>query len=519
MVVRLLLTFLSAFLFFLSVPGKPVPLLAFVCLVPLGIALKGAGGRSGLILGFLYGFLTWLSSIWWLSNGLYLYVELPRVMAWFWTLVACSVSAVPYVAFGFVCGHFKWMESPWGPLRCAACLTVFLTWFPYPFPGHHAHSLYNFPLAIQILDLGGVPLLLFALNLANFLLAGALLHLIKRESSVLHLVAFVLVVGLMVGYGAYRLDKIRHEMEDAGKNRLIEIVSIQPNLPVRRAGVPFIFGDRKKISDLQTALDLSEEAVRRHPKILLVVWPELPEAMTCDPEKGIWPAVRAMAKQAKVPFLVNCIEYVPSKGGQYNNAQLILKTGEFGPRYRKQILFPFGEYLPLEKRFTWLRKLFPRVLCYIPGRDATLLPLGGKERIIPTICYEVLFPKLIREFVKKGGDIIVNMVDDAWFGQSDASAMHMALAVYRAVEFRVPLVRVTNSGNGVFVQPTGEIVPGSRTPVFQETITSFPLYAPEKRSPYFHLGEAFFWVLTVIFCFDTILLARTRSKRKKDRDC
>ena len=213
---RLLLTCLSAFFFILSFPDRPFPAFAFFCLVPLGIALHGSGHRSGLCLGFIYGFIIWLTSAWWLANGLYLYVELSHEVAWLWTVLGCMVSAIPYAAFGILFGYFKWMDRPYGPLRSAACLTVLLSGFPYLFPGSHVHSLYHFPWAIQVLDLGGVPLLLFALNVMNFLILGAIVNRLKGQKAGRHSVAFALILALMAGYGHYRLGTFHEEMEKNG---------------------------------------------------------------------------------------------------------------------------------------------------------------------------------------------------------------------------------------------------------------------------------------------------------------
>jgi apolipoprotein N-acyltransferase len=508
LIVGILLTSLSGFFFFLSFPDKPTPLLAFACLTPLGIALSDASPRAGLLYGFVYGFLMWLTAIWWLSNALFFYVELSWSAAWFWTFVGCAVSAVPYAAFGLCCGYFQWMDRPYGPLRYAVCLTVFITWYPYLFPGHHAHSLYPFPVMIQILDLGGVPLLLFIVNLVNFLIAGAIIDLRNHKNPSFNLIAMVMLLGLTAGYGLYRLNEFHKELEAGDIDESIRVVSVQPNFTIRRAGMPIIFDNHKVVNDKSTVLKLCKLAVERNPESQLIVLPELPTGTVCNPDSWIWPQIRALAKKSGIPFLVNCSAYDYYSKGDYNIAQLILKNGAFGSQYRKNILFPFGEYLPFEKMFPWMRKLFPRALNYIPGKDITILPLGDKERIIPTICYEVLFTDFIREFVNKRGDVIVNLVDDAWFGESDASAIHMALALYRTVEYRIPFVRVTNSGNGVFVQPTGEIVTGSRTPVFEESITSFPLYLTEKRSPYFYLGSAFIWLLTALFCLDAVFHIR-----------
>ena len=90
-------------------------------------------------------------------------------------------------------------------------------------------------------------------------------------------------------------------------------------------------------------------------------------------------------------------------------------------------------------------------------------------KMIPSLCYEVIFSDFIRGMVGAGGNIIVNMSDDAWFGQSSAANIHLSLALFRSAEYRVPLVRVTNSGFGAFVQ-------------------AFSLHVPSQRSIYFYIG-------------------------------
>lgn len=112
---------------------------------------------------------------------------------------------------------------------------------------------------------------------------------------------------------------------------------------------------------------------------------------------------------------------------------MIDPTGTCGPVYRKCILLPFGEYLPFEKRFPFLRKVFPGVLQYLQGTETALFEITGTKRIIPTLCYEFVFPGLIREFAQAGGNILLNLADDIWFGDSEASAIHLALGVYRSI--------------------------------------------------------------------------------------
>jgi apolipoprotein N-acyltransferase len=203
-----------------------------------------------------------------------------------------------------------------------------------------------------------------------------------------------------------------------------------------------------------------------------------------------------------MPVMTPCIQRVEDGDGvaRYaNSAVLIRPDGAHSPPYVKRILVPFSEYLPLEEALPFLRRLFPGAARYEAGKEMVLMDLPGKDvRVIPTICYESVFTRHIRKGVEAGGNLVVNMVDDAWFGPTAASAVHLALGVLRAVEYRVPLVRVTNSGDGVFVGASGRIVPGTRTPSFQTAITVRTLFTPDSRSPYARWGDAVLWGLTVL---------------------
>ncbi len=165
--------------------------------------------------------------------------------------------------------------------------------------------------------------------------------------------------------------------------------------------------------------------------------------------------------------------------------------------------FPFGEYFPLSEVFPFLPKWFRFNRSYTPGNNYRVMNLGGMG-LIPSLCYESVFSSHTRRFIRNEGNLIVNMTNDGWWGRSDLPMVHMAVSIFRTVEYRVQMVRVTNSGVGAFVEATGEIVAGSMTPMFEEAVTSFPLFIPEERSPYFYLGDWFLWSLLVLFTADLI---------------
>ena len=230
MTLRLFLVCLSALFIWLSFPEGPWPLLSWISLVPLGLALRGSKAVSGFGYGLLFGFLCWVGAIWGFTRGIAALYGYSVAPACFWIALICLFHAIPYGIFGYLQGRGRWMEKPHGTLKSSACLTLLLVWYPSILPGNHAHALYLYPRFIQILDLGGVPLLLFVVNLVNFLVVDAISLTGRGKSPVKALAVLIAVVGLTFGYGTYRLAGIADEMRRAGEGQWIRIASVQPNI-------------------------------------------------------------------------------------------------------------------------------------------------------------------------------------------------------------------------------------------------------------------------------------------------
>jgi apolipoprotein N-acyltransferase len=255
-------------------------------------------------------------------------------------------------------------------------------------------------------------------------------------------------------------------------------------------------------NDMQSALIFAREAGSRQPRADLLILPEIPCGYSCPVDAAR--DLPLLAKETGHAVMIPCTGMTTEVGRTfYNSVAFAGTSGSIGEEYRKIILAPFGEYIPLERQMPFLRRIFPGVMPYVPGEKIVTYDLGKGRRAIPSLCYEAIFTEHTRRFVHQGGNVLVNMVNDGWFGKSKASVVHLSLALYRTVEYRIPMVRVTNSGVGVFVQATGEIVPGSKTPLFEKAATTFPLYIPEARSPYFRWGDLFLYGLSL--CFVAIL--------------
>lgn len=203
-----------------------------------------------------------------------------------------------------------------------------------------------------------LPLLAFCVYLVNFQAVGVLTARRSLRSPVPSLIVIVVVFALLASYGSYRLHTLHGEMNthDADEERHITALAIQPNVPVSRLRV-FDVPPADRENDVSTALSMSREALRVHPETDLVVWPELPLNYLCRTEAGR--DIPKPAQETEKAFMLPCSS--PAEGRDdaryYSSVLFIDANGTVGEEYRKLILVPFGEYLPLKRRFPFLRKL------------------------------------------------------------------------------------------------------------------------------------------------------------------
>ena len=140
----------------------------------------------------------------------------------------------------------------------------------------------------------------------------------------------------------------------------------------------------------------------------------------------------------------------------YNSAFLVGPEATVLGRYDKIHLVPFGEYIPLRRLLFFLDKLVQGIGDFRSGEAYTVMAIP-QGRFAVLICFEVIFPDLVRHFVRHGAQFLVNITNDAWFGYSPASYQHLSMVVFRAVENRLPIVRAANTGISAVIDPTGRL--------------------------------------------------------------
>ena len=493
----ILLTLLAGLLTRLALPGFSVTHLTWIALVPFFLAQQGATERQRACLGLLYGVTIWAGSIAWLPQALWNWVQVPPVIGIGGTVILSLWHALPYLLFGLRGRLFPDDERCAGLLRDAALLTVLLSVLPMLFPGHVALGLYQSPRFIQTADLGGMPLVLFSVLLVNR--CGA--DLLRRLSSGVNLRPPALLLATVLAgvalYGTFRLGQFQR-----GEGATLTVVAVQPAIPTSLEGT-------RQQESIASAAALTEAVLRGGSPVELVVWPEIPRNIDCDGPEPARLGLIAHARAVQAPLLFNCVDFGAGtegeeKGTVRNTVLMLDGQGRPAVRYHKQILFPFGEYIPFEREAPWLRRLAPSVSVYRPGTEAKVFDLGRGRGVIPLLCYEAMFGGPIRQGIAKGGNVLINMTDDAWFGRSDASEFHLAFLPFRAVEFRTPLVRANNAGISAVIAATGEILPGTKTGLFQRTALRRELAIPGERTLYCRFGDVFLYGLIAVCGIDLV---------------
>lgn len=154
------------------------------------------------------------------------------------------------------------------------------------------------------------------------------------------------------------------------------------------------------------------------------------------------------------------------------------------PHYSKTILLALGEYIPGEKKFPWLRDWFPMVGNFAEGPGPTVLLQLNDYKIGPQICYESLFPDFSKGLADIGAQFIVNATNDSWYGTWQEPYQHLYMTLARAVEFRRPVVRVTNTGISTVALASGKVL--HRSPLNQEWSGLYSVPYQKDPAPTFY---------------------------------
>ncbi len=499
----ILLSFCTVILFYLAFPSGGYGNLAWLAIMPVIIALNNTQGKYPFMLGLLTATLGWMCSIWWVVDGLTKVTFSQSNIVIPFVFIFCIFSALPYAISCWLHARFSWGSSIFGAFKSACVFTVLVNFIPSILPGNLAHALYLSPLQIQLLDIGGVPILFFIIHLVNFLLATAFIHRkSNKQKSITCLLVALSIWLLNYGYGYIKTTYLLNNTPSVE----MTVAIIQPNLAVNL---------RTRDDWLQKAplfQSVISQVVNNHHTDLIVL-PEIPVPVSYKNYQQDPLIFNPVIKNRTI--LITAIEPINNQiteSDSYHNTIELIERQQVTQLYKKQKLLPIGEYLPFEKQLPILRTLFPNAPNYVAGKNNTLLPLdlnGQTINIIPLICYEAVFTDLVADGVAKGGQILINAVNDAWFGDTVGRNVHLALALYRTVEYRKPLIRVTNNGVSNIINVKGQIIPNSQIKPLTVGFAISKVNIP-KITSFYQVYPYFFIILCLLFCSYAIVSSQRK---------
>ena len=208
-----------------------------------------------------------------------------------------------------------------------------------------------------------------------------------------------------------------------------------------------------------TYIGMTRDVVRRGAQY--VIWPESSTPFTFEGDPFGERELRDLAREVKVPILFGSDQIVSGeRDSHYNAAFQLTPEGTTAAVYRKIHLVPFGEFVPLSEWMTFFPPLVQTLAGFAPftpGDAMVMLPVG--DRLTSTaICYEVVYPSLVREAVLGGSELLTTITNDAWYGHSSAPYQHFEMASMRAIEHGRYLARAANTGISGVIDPYGRVI-------------------------------------------------------------
>jgi apolipoprotein N-acyltransferase len=439
-------------------------LLGFVLLVPWLAALDTARSlRGALAQGLLFAVAFSLCVFGWFAVAINGYANAPAPLGWLALVLLAPLFLQPQVWIFAGVRHLTRSRGA-GPLRLAltsAGAWVGAEWLlPKLFVDSVGHGLLPSPWLRQAADLAGVGGLTFVLLLVN---ECVLLALRVRGRALAPIAAGLALVGALALYGAFRTRALEREMADAPH---ISAALVQADISHYGSLASRVGTFDAVASILEAHFALSHEALASAPLDLLV-WPETVYPTTFGAPKSadgaaFDRALAAFVAEVRVPLVFGAYE---ADGAREYNAAVFVEPRdgrvEFDS-YRKASLFPLTERVPAWLDSPSLRERWPWLGRWEAGEGTRVLPLrladGRTVRVAPLVCYDATAPRLAREAVRDGAELIVTLSNDSWFAEGGGPRLHLAVSAFRSLETRRSQLRATNTGITAAILPTGEIV-------------------------------------------------------------
>jgi apolipoprotein N-acyltransferase len=473
----------------------PVPVwrttFCWVALLPLLWALlandkndKPLTLRQGAALGYLCGIIWYLGNCYWIYQTMYLYGGLAKPIAAGILILFCLYLGLYHALFGTLVAAFRVRFG-----RQSALLFVPFAWVAVELARARITGLpwdllgiaqVDNPMLTRLAPITGVYGLSFVIAAVNALW---LLRIRLRDRRytrpaltaagvaivVLYILALHLIANPRPSPTSATATLVQENLEVGAANTGPQPTTQQFldsfSYLSRHPSTKFLLGI-PELRDTQTLYLVhphSADEPDTNPPVAtnLIVWPESPAPFE-DIDPQFRAAMSALARSAQAPIIVGNIGFEPNstnKSGYtpYNRASFINSDGTFDGHYDKMHLVPFGEYVPFKEFFFFAKNLLNEVGTFEPGTQRTVFSTGGHTYGV-FICYESIFGDEIRHLTQQGADVLINISNDGWYGDTSAAWQHLNMVRMRAIENHRWILRATNTGVTASINPYGHVI-------------------------------------------------------------
>ena len=500
--VPLLPALTSGLLTALSFPKPGLYALAWIAFIPLLASLWQKDGKMAFRSGFVFGMVYFFGTLYWVYHSITYYGGVSFVASVCIVLILCAYLALfPAVFSVMFTQAFRKTKLPaliiapvfWVTLEFVR--SYLLTGFPWSSIGYSQYPALSLVQIADITGVYGISFLVLAVNgaVTDLLLIRKRLRnmpLYPLSYTITGFAALTLVIAGTFGYGLFRLNEERTSSP-------VTISLIQGNIEQDKKWEPVF---QREVIDIYE--HLSRGALASHPALL--VWPETAMPYYFGYDARFSDQLVQFQKETGAYLLFGSVlvkGQIKDRIELTNSAVLLDQEGKKSFVYDKIHLVPFGEYVPLRSLLFFVDKLVAGIGDYVPGRNYTRAETSfGSFGTI--ICYEVIFPGLVRKFFTRGGDFMVNITNDAWFGMTAGPQQHFSMAVFRAIENRKPLVRAANTGISGFIDSNGRIMNVSA--MFTRQVLTETIMTDRTLTFYTRYGDLFSYLCIVTSVLMTI---------------
>ena len=445
----LMAAMIAGFLASLALPPHGITVFVLALSLP-GLQLAFAQDwRQGFLIGWATGFGWFVYSLHWISHSLLISgggdlvflpfsaLGLPAFLALFW-------GAGFAIALVFSSGRISKNYACRLVLLIAfLSLTEYargfvLTGFPWNWPGMVlANADITLAMASVIGASGGTVIILALAMMPALLIVDA-----RR-----------LVLGLMVVIAGLLAWSGQHLYQDRDADPLMQVRMVQPNIAQQDKW------DRQLRPQHLAAMMAGSRQPRDRP-LDLIIWPETAFAGFYERDRGVVNAIALAASSGATPVLLGMLSE-PEFNIFYNSVGIYTPGKGMGVLYHKRHLVPFGEYAPMRSYIPYIDTI-AGPYDFSAGQNSNPLVLdkhdGTSISILPLICYEVIFPAKTQQTQQTvNADVMVNLTNDAWFGDSIGPRQHLAMARFRSAELGMAMIRVANTGISAVIDPFGRV--------------------------------------------------------------